>query len=292
MSRSNFENGMATQKEFWDFMQERHNIWHKRFVLKQPKPWTEDEVLRDYKFTNCFRQLDRGTIALHDMFKNAANGCNFKRRTMALDIFNICWYRIFNVDQHAENCGYVSRLEDIQHYFIRIHAEKKAGEPIKVWTGAHLTYPGNGGQTKIDFYLDAVKEFWEDIDVLVDACSTNKMEVVYETLKQYQTVGNFIAYEIVCDLRFLVMDDPVDVNTWANIGPGAKRGLQRLGMDVSVQSMIDLYKTGRRLRWHDCGWPFELREIEHCLCEFDKYVRTKTGEGRPRSKYDGRAECE
>ena len=29
----------------------------------------------------------------------------------------------------------------------------------------------------------------------------------------------------------------------------------------------------------------EMREIEHCLCEFDKYERVRLGQGRPRSKY-------
>jgi hypothetical protein len=33
-------------------------------------------------------------------------------------------------------------------------------------------------------------------------------------------------------------------------------------------------------------WPFEMREIEHSLCEFDKYCRVKFKEGRtPRSIY-------
>ena len=31
--------------------------------------------------------------------------------------------------------------------------------------------------------------------------------------------------------------------------------------------------------------PIEMRDIEHCLCEFDKYERTRLGEGRPRAKY-------
>ena len=29
----------------------------------------------------------------------------------------------------------------------------------------------------------------------------------------------------------------------------------------------------------------EMREIEHSLCEFDKYQRVKNGEGKPRSIY-------
>jgi hypothetical protein len=28
-----------------------------------------------------------------------------------------------------------------------------------------------------------------------------------------------------------------------------------------------------------------MRDIEHSLCETDKYLRVKNGEGRPRAKY-------
>jgi len=31
--------------------------------------------------------------------------------------------------------------------------------------------------------------------------------------------------------------------------------------------------------------PFELKEIEHSLCEFDKWARVTGGEGRPRRRF-------
>ena len=31
--------------------------------------------------------------------------------------------------------------------------------------------------------------------------------------------------------------------------------------------------------------PLEMREVEHTLCEFDKYERVRNGEGKPRSIY-------
>jgi hypothetical protein len=31
--------------------------------------------------------------------------------------------------------------------------------------------------------------------------------------------------------------------------------------------------------------PLEMRDCEHSLCEFDKYMRVKLGEGRPRQKF-------
>lgn len=52
-----------------------------------------------------------------------------------------------------------------------------------------------------------------------------------------------------------------------------------------------------RLRWHlvkhlpklppggEGAWT--MRDVEHSLCEFDKYRRVQLDEGRPRSKYPG-----
>jgi hypothetical protein len=33
-------------------------------------------------------------------------------------------------------------------------------------------------------------------------------------------------------------------------------------------------------------WDF-AREAEHTLCEYDKWVRTRLGQGRPRQKFRG-----
>ncbi len=36
------------------------------------------------------------------------------------------------------------------------------------------------------------------------------------------------------------------------------------------------------------GWktrPWEMREVEHTLCEFDKHERARLGQGRPRGVF-------
>lgn len=45
---------------FW-LMHERMAIWKRRFIDKQERPWTDNEILRDYKFTNVYRDLDRNS---------------------------------------------------------------------------------------------------------------------------------------------------------------------------------------------------------------------------------------
>ena len=39
---------------FWYFVKARQDIWYKRFVLKQPAPWTDDEILKPYNFCNIY----------------------------------------------------------------------------------------------------------------------------------------------------------------------------------------------------------------------------------------------
>ena len=47
--------------EFFRTMFERQMIWKRRFLDQKPRPWTDDPILRDYKFTNVYRELDRNS---------------------------------------------------------------------------------------------------------------------------------------------------------------------------------------------------------------------------------------
>jgi hypothetical protein len=91
-----------------------------------------------------------------------------------------------------------------------------------------------------------------------------------------------------------VLRRPKDKFTWANPGPGARRGINRiffggpqgarLKKEQYIEKMVQLLNLASMyldIHMNKC----ELRDIEHSLCEFDKYERVRLGEGRPRSKY-------
>ncbi len=129
---------------------------------------------------------------------------------------------------------------------------------------------------------------------------------------RYVGWGPFMAYEVVTDLRHTrYLRNAPDIWTWANAGPGAIRGLNRLyGRDLGakpkpqqtneemIQLMTELNALDERGFNETFGPPqigsqhvgprFEARDIEHSLCEFDKYERVRLGEGKMRSKYDWR----
>lgn len=151
---------------------------------------------------------------------------------------------------------------------------------------------------------------------------THSMEQVWNWLREFDYLGNFHSYEIVTDLRHTrLLADAPDKLTWCSPGPGARRGMNRIlgrPLDFKIKTHDLISLMGALLEgnawsyewwpkpWEDTGklasgdyeffthdlrstasqWPaWEMREVEHSLCEFDKYERVRRGEGRPRGVY-------
>jgi len=78
-----------TIEGFFAYIYERQSIWHKRFIFKEPWPWTSDPILQRYHFLNVFRIQDKTTQYLI-------------RRVLDTDmtneakLFNVIFYRLFN----------------------------------------------------------------------------------------------------------------------------------------------------------------------------------------------------
>lgn len=287
--------GSSTLTGFFGWINERTAIYNRRASGATP-PWTDDAILQRYKFTNAFRELDRGTVALHKMIwqdfpvKRKDRGIN-----LADVVFNIWWYRLFNRAEHAINPGFCDSAEEV---LSAMRFKEKDGFPV--FTGAHMTSSA-GGVTKLQHYHEAVEQAFDNSQDIVDLCRDGRMQVVFNRLLLHKCLGPFVAYEICCDLRYVPalwpQGYPTDVYSWANIGPGAKRGLNRLGLKPELDSMIRLWwdsidylsdevrKHHPRMRAAPEYPYFELREIEHSLCEFDKYERVRRGEGRPRGVF-------
>ena len=300
---------------FFYWVNERHRIYLAREEGK-PKPWTDDPILRDYKFTNVYRQLDRGTKWLTDNFIQPH--INDDPRLLAA---NICWYRMFNWTGTGELLGW--QTESWEEPDVKSEVKRKLWDAYnqgkQVFTNAHIVYspPGVG---KIDAIVDVCADLWELVrndDFAAYSQNRRSLEDTFEDLRTVDCVGGFMAYEMVTDMRWVpsLLYDAEDIMTWANPGPGAIRGLRRLGRPHapraeairSIEQLLRESREGRRKAWERDGpdEPFkpivqgptvledhmpvlEMRDIEHSLCEFDKYCRVKFGEGEPRMKFNGR----
>jgi hypothetical protein len=168
--------------------------------------------------------------------------------------------------------------------------------PPPVFTGAYMIKAGNGPPgCKIGNVCKSITPLWNDRKELVQLCNDSQsLEEVWKRLRYYKHLGGFMAYEIVCDLRYThLLENATDVDTWANMGPGARRGMNRvLGRDVEAplsqaEWLVEARELLKDMQGLKLKPKMELRETEHSLCEADKYCRALYKQGKLKRKYNG-----
>jgi hypothetical protein len=278
-------------KRYFNFCSERHAIYLRR-AEGQPWPWTEDEILKTYKFTNIFRELDTGTIWYKENI----------REPYADDeelFFNTCMYRQFNYWPTADEIGYISTYKP-QKLERKLRARKERGD--KIFTSAHMITGTLGGDKITQVVHKVLFPLWEHRKDLQPQ-QGDTLESAYMRFKN-PGFGPFIRYEVITDLRHTrYLENASDIMTWANAGPGAKRGIMRLcGIrPYTAKAGAPSFKmSGKPEFWNafmqellhasdkylkDFMPAMEMRDIEHSLCEWDKWERARTGQGKPRQRY-------
>ncbi len=278
-----------------EFMLERHRIYELR-AHGMPWPWTLDPILQAYRFCNVYRELDAVTIWIRENIREPFAG-HPNLWFMLCIARQINWPSTLQAlldDRRAWPRGKTWAWERARQVMLDIQAR---GE--KLYTGAYMlnahgTAPDDP-QDKAFFtcrlVLDSV---WRARARVIPALHQKSLEVATNALQPYHGWGPFTAYEVACDLRYTqYLQDARDTLTWANPGPGAARGLNRLaGRPVAdrvprAQAIAEMQQLlGQVQRRWPAAWPtLELREIEHSLCEYDKYERVRLGQGRPRAKF-------
>ncbi|HAT63686.1 MAG TPA: hypothetical protein DCS66_03660, partial [Flavobacteriaceae bacterium] len=160
----------------------------------------------------------------------------------------------------------------------------------KVYTGAYML-TGTLGGTKVEQTIDKIlTPLYENPPPI----HHNSLQNTWAEYLPYAGFSGFMAYEVVTDLRHTKhLENAEDIMTWANAGPGAKRGLNRIHNRELKKTIKPDQLLNEMSELLDISYLYlkkyvpilEMREIEHCLCEFDKYERTRLGEGKPRAHY-------
>jgi len=282
-------------------MHERHSIYMRRRA-GQAKPWTADKILQRYRFCNVYRELDTVTQWI------ASN----VRKPFAHDArlwFLLCVARHFNLPSTIQQLLQHGEVWRGKSYDARAAARAAQRLQGPVYTGAYMINPPTRTelaalplqyQTKAAWScLVVLGDLWEDrrdvTDIIEDA---NTLWQMHQALLGHRGWAGFMSYEVVSDLRWTRYGRRAkDVLSWCHLGPGALRGLNRvygrpLGhrppQDLALRAAQELLQALQR-EWPR-QWPrLELREVEHSLCEFDKYERVRLGQGRPRQTYPGQA---
>lgn len=272
---------------YW--MHERERIRQRRLTSAEPSNWTTDPILRQYKFCNVFRHHDRVTVHYLQWINPLVRVGN--KQDMV--IFNTAMYRIFNWPMTMERIGLIRHPELWEPDKLKLMIDRVVRGGQKVFGGAYMITNAFHSIPKHELVFQALDTLIGRIDELVDAYETMRLEAFTKVLGKFFIFGPFLSYEVATDLTYNIMRKAKDTDTWANAGPGAKRGLNRLLGNPAAAAMTENVALGHmndllpelRKDWPSNWERLHLREIEHSLCEFDKYMRTLLGEGRPKARY-------
>jgi hypothetical protein len=252
-----------------------------------PKPWTEDGLLRDYRWCNVRRMDDRVSRWLLEHW--------YCRWTEPADqLLAAVLARCINwPDTLSEIASDFPALSAVGR---RLHERKNRGD--KMFTGAYVV-PGVAGEDKIDSVLLLVTSIQNLLEVCPEQIARlQSMRQTWDWLITFQGLGSFLAGQIAADLSCLAFGlNWPDRQSWAPVGPGSARGINRLlgrQKDRAVRQeeferLLPLVVETVQLKLPDIWRDRNLiaMDIQNCLCEFDKYRRLTLGEGKVRARYDG-----
>jgi len=268
------------------FMQKRHEIYVAR-KDGDPWPWTDDPILREYRFCNVYRNLDKQTQLIH------ANWLEPHKGEPGL------WFACVV----ARLVNWWPTLEEVKYpvpwhpnHFKHVLARRKdAG--TKVFTGAYMVradavVSGSKADYLADYVLNPLWASRKD----VRPKDGDTLAAFHSRLMTFRDMGSFMAAQVIADAKFFddALQSAHDWEWWAAPGPGSLRGLNRvchLPPDTPWKSgewdrtFAKLLNDSRRTIVA-AGLPLLTgQDLQNCLCEFDKYERVRLGEGKPRSRY-------
>tara|TARA_R110002167_G_C12707228_1_gene655144 strand:- start:36867 stop:37727 length:861 start_codon:yes stop_codon:yes gene_type:complete len=278
---------MQEANQFFEFVNLREHI---RIAKENGAPqfmWTQDPILQEFRFCNVFREDDRTTRYFRDTVREPL------RNEGAMVFAATVGWRWFN---RIETCGSAKwwtlvgwDREMAERDFRPIQA---SGLPVV--TGAYVIKTPNGVDklTGILDSMEPIAEYAHGMRFMLNAPMHSTLEAAHEWLMQFPYLGRFMAYEVVTDLRHTcLLENATDIMTWANAGPGAIRGLgwvlegnpdlMSYGPKKSQEAACELMRCllAQSLdKWDFPDRPWEMREVEHCLCEYDKYRRAQGGQ--------------
>lgn len=284
---------------FFDYLKERYAI-RLRKEAGEPWPWTEDSILREYKFTNVLRHHDKTSVKLREIFYDP--NWHSDPRTI---LMNCALARYFGTWEFAKAAGWQKFLH-FDFDGIKNLARQRLAERQRVFTGAYVITNQGIQAPKYEVVVDHfLRDLHRNADEICELA--HHSQSWRKTARQMQKIPGFggtgfMTKEILLDTTYTGfwknhvngMSFPNDWNDWTPIGPGALRGASRV-LDEDYDPKTKPVNEARAFLvindlWlaqedHDLPIVLSFTDIQFGLCEFDKYERVRLGQGKPRSRY-------
>lgn len=252
-------------RTFMQFVKRRYGIHVRKDVQQRPAPWTKDEILLKYRFTNVRREHDWQTRQLIERVSLNPD------LSLEDKIVNTFMFRAWNNADTFEFFGlpraatklYSPKMKELARLKYRGYADNhpEAFAERKWWSGAYnqggtkyaWKFPDGDGFSRAPSEAAGARfeDYEPDIPLRVfhipvwlrraniaeRLLEADTQQAAYEVIRSIRGFADFLAYQVFVDLTY-IPDFPFSENEFVIAGPGCKRGIDlifadRDGMDYS-----------------------------------------------------------
>lgn len=268
---------------YWQFAYNRQEVFFNRLNNK-PQPWTDDEIIKKYKFTNAYRVTDR--VSQYLVRNVIYNDNSFSNEDM---IFRILFFKFFNKIETwkaIENkVGIISYKNFDKECYAKI-LDEILEDKQKIYSAAYIMPSGVsafGNRRKHRNHLDLLEFIMKDKIGKKISCASSLREL-FEILLGYPTLGQFLAFQFAIDINYSELTDFSEMS-FVVPGPGAKRGIEKCfgRLEHSYEYYIEFVAEQQSREFEKFnldfktlfGRPLQLIDCQNLFCETDKYSRVK-----------------
>lgn len=278
---------------YWLFMRRRQNIFYRR-LKGMPYPWTSDEILQTYKFTNVFRAADRASQYL---ISEVLYG-NRTPTEMSIQniVFRTILYKWFNKPETWEllknTVGPIVYENFNLDKYIKV-LDTAMDKGAKIYSGAYMIHAVPGIR-KHHLHLNLIKKMMDEgLPAYLE--SAKSLWELVGMLRDQEEMGPFISYQFAIDLnyssRFNFSEDD-----FVQPGPGCIDGISKCFDSLGGNSYTDIVKW-TQARMDDFldrnsiprrdvslfGRMPTLIDLQNVFCEISKYTRVSNPEVKGKS---------
>lgn len=274
---------------YW--VRERENIRLAKDAGQPHAVWTGDPILKAHRFCNVRREDDRVTIWVRENIREPFADSPYLWLMLCV-ARQINWPETLQEVIGTWGGAWPCATFEPANLTMALNARQARGQ--KVYTGAYMiSAPAQKGADKQAYIAETViGDLWRRRDIFEKHfAGVPSMRRTHELIMRSNGWGQFMAYQAVVDMRFThLLQHAGDALTWAAAGPGTLRGLNRLhgrdkdaalSQEQALREMRAIYEVVET----ETGVKMDFSDVPNILCETDKYLRVKNGEGKPRALY-------
>ena len=252
--------------------------------MGKPWPWTQNEILREYKFCNVYRAADR--VSQYLIRNIIYSGENVKEDDL---LFQIVAFRFFSNIATWESVrdvlGRSPRLGDLESGLFEKALALTQQHNKNLYTGAFILCATKAfvRPFKYQNHVELFRDMFLKSNLASSILHAKSLKRLYETLHTFPLMGDFMSYQIAIDLNYSPLVN-FSENDFTQPGPGAIRGIKKVFLDLgdltpqeAIMWMVEHQQDEfdrLGLEFHGLwGRPIQAIDAQNLFCETDKYCR-------------------